>query len=177
MRILGIDPGSRKAGYGIIEVKGRSLSYVTSGVFHFAKVDPFMARLGTIYSDFYQLVEEFAPDQVAIESLIHVKNVTSLAKLSQARGAIVAACTNSRTLVPVEYSPNLVKSTVTGHGHASKDVVDRTLGLLLGARDFETDDESDALAIAICHSLLKGQTVAGSSSNRSLKNVFKGRGL
>ncbi len=180
MLILGIDPGSRKIGYGLIWVQGKKLTYVTSGVLRFDHIETFLDRLGEIYLKITQLLvecqkvhpnfpkniggkSESIKMEVAIESLIYVKSVTSLAKLAEARGAIISAIKNQECVSSVEeYSPNLIKSSVTGHGHASKEAVDKALGFLFGEIKFKTHDESDALAIATCHAM-----------NRTIKNLQK----
>ena len=161
MIILGIDPGSRKAGYGLIRVTGKKLEYIASGVMKYDNVENFVDRMGHIYDSCLEIVEEFQPDEIAVESLIYVKSVTSLAKLAQARGAMIAAFMKTHKEKVSEYSPNLIKSSVTGHGHASKESVDRTITMLLGQIDFKAHDESDALAIAICHALNRDNKLVG----------------
>ncbi len=153
MIILGIDPGSRKTGYSVLEVQGKKMTYVASGVLKFDHVDEFIDRLGLIYSACNDLIEKYKPEEVAIEGLIYVKSVEALSKLAQARGAMIAAFKKETTLKVFEYSPNLIKSSVTGHGHATKEAVDKSLSMMFGKMTFKTNDESDALAIAVCHSL------------------------
>ena len=176
-RILGIDPGSRKAGWALIEVEGRKLSYVASGVLHFEKIDEFLDRLAVIHTSIKNLVEEYAPTEVALESLIYVKSIPALSKLAQARGAMIAGLSEKYQGKIFEYSPNLIKSTVTGHGHAAKEGVEKSLRMIFGKLEFKTHDESDALAIAVCHALNRGQStkIKGKSSytkGRTLKQVF-----
>ncbi len=158
MIILGIDPGSRSTGFGIIEKSGNRFKYLHSGVFNFEKEGTFLNRMGPAYFQLKQLIEEFKPESAAIESLIHVKNVSSLAKLAQMRGALIAAILNYMGNDICEYAPNLIKSAVTGHGHASKEMVDRAVSIFLGIQNFKKSDESDALAIALCHGLRQGLT-------------------
>ena len=154
MFILGIDPGSRKTGYALIKVQGSSLGYVDSGVMRYDPINPFLDRLGRIYTSCLELVEKYTPQEVVLESLIYVKNVASLAKLAQARGAMITAFSLTHQGRIFEYSPNLVKSTVTGHGHATKESIEKTLQMIFPGRlEFKTNDESDALAIAVCHAL------------------------
>lgn len=179
MIIIGIDPGSRKTGFAVIEIQGRKIKYIDSGVFAFDGVNEFIDRLGLIYNCSAELIKTYNPVEVALESLIYVKSVTSLAKLAQARGAMVAAFKQNSELKIAEYGPNLVKSTITGHGHASKDAVDKALGMIMGKKiDFKTHDESDALAIAICHALLRDKQIVDGKKNikkgkNTLKSVFK----
>lgn len=172
MIILGIDPGSRKTGYAIIEKKGRQLKLLSSGVLRYDKEKEFLQRLGTIYQTIEEICQKYTPEEIAFESLIYVKSVTSLAKLAQARGAMVAACMGYGQARLFEYSPNLVKSSVSGHGHAKKEGVEKALGLIYGKVDFLTHDESDALAVATCHALNGGQQIKGSGA-RTLSVVFK----
>lgn len=164
MIILGIDPGSRKAGYALIEVQGKKMSYIASGVLRYDQIDEFIDRLGTIYKTCEDIVEKFQPGEVAIESLIYVKSVEALSKLAQARGAMIAAFSRSLRGNIFEYSPNSIKSSVTGHGHADKESVDKALKMMFGQITFKTADESDALAIAVCHAL-----------NRTMKLKMMGR--
>ena len=116
-------------------------------------VDEFLDRLGIIYQSCTELVGSFSPDEIAIESLIYVKSVEALSKLAQARGAMIAAFMKTHEKKVFEYSPNLIKSSLTGHGHASKEGVEKFLHLMFGAKKYKTADESDALAIAVCHAL------------------------
>ena len=156
VRILGVDPGSLKAGYALIEVAGRQLTYLHSGVFIYPAQAPFLARVNFIYDSFLALKQEWQPTEVALESLVYVKSPTSLFKLAQARGIMLAALREMQGRI-FEYSPNLVKSSVTGHGLADKASVQKSLNMILGWRNgkktFQTFDESDALAVAVCHSL------------------------
>ncbi|OUR92834.1 crossover junction endodeoxyribonuclease RuvC [Halobacteriovorax marinus] len=180
MKILGIDPGSRKAGWALIEKDGRKITYLSSGSLRYDKIDNFVDRLGVIYNSIQELMTEYSPAVVAIESLIYVKSVTSLAKLAQARGAMIAAIVQTHSGKVYEYSPNSIKSTVTGYGHADKLAIEKTLKMIFGQIEFKTNDESDALAIALCHALGGSTNVAGtkvksSSRGRTLKSVFKDR--
>lgn len=180
---MGIDPGSRKAGYGIVGIHGRKITYIASGVMRYDGVPEFIDRLGHIYNSCTEIVAQFGPQEIAIESLIYVKSISSLSKLAQARGAMIAALMKTHQQRVFEYSPNLIKSVVTGHGHATKESVDKALGLYFGALNFQTNDESDALAIAVCHALERGHRSSvglknigiGRSEKRTLKSVFKDR--
>ena len=179
MIILGIDPGSLKAGYGVIELHGRKMTYLDSGVLKYDNKLELIDRLGPIHQSAAELVEKYSPDEIAFESLIYVKSVTSLAKLAQARGAMLAAFMKNHQKRVFEYSPNLVKSSVTGHGHANKESVDKAVSMLFGRKEFATHDESDALAVAACHALnrnvqnkLSTQAKKGFGSKRTLKQVF-----
>lgn len=166
MIILGIDPGSRKAGYGLVRVEGRKIFYLASGVLRYDHVDEFIDRLGLIYQSCDELLKKYEPMEISVEALIYVKSVEALSKLAQARGAMIAAFSNTHKGKVFEYSPNTVKSSVTGHGHASKESVDKALSMMFGKIDFKTADESDGLAIAVCHAL-----------NRNMKLKLMGKTL
>lgn len=166
MIILGIDPGSRTAGFAVIEVQGKKISYIASGIMKYDKADEFLDRLGIIYQSCIELTEKFHPDEIAIESLIYVKSVEALSKLAQARGAMVAAFMKSHQKKVFEYSPNLVKSSVTGHGHATKESVEKFLNLMFGQNTYKTADESDALAIAVCHALNRNMKIKIQKSSK-----------
>lgn len=158
MIILGIDPGSRYTGYAVVQVSGRAYRYIGSGTIYFGEIKNFIERLGIIYNECLALVSKYNPDEIALESLIYVKSVSALSKLAQARGAMLAAFNQTHTRRVFEYSPNLIKATVTGHGHATKESIQKGLKMILGPIDFKTSDESDALAISLCHALNRGQT-------------------
>ena len=159
MIILGIDPGSLKTGHAVIEVRNGRATYKASGVLRYDQSRPFLERIGEIYHSFRRIVERERPHEIAIESLIHVRNVSSLAKLAQARGVILSALISTHQGKIFEYLPNQIKAAVTGHGHADKKTVDQTLRMIFARQiNFESDDESDALAIALGHHLLGGNT-------------------
>ncbi len=157
MVILGIDPGSRKAGFAVIRCEGRSLGYIDSGVMTFHHIDNFVDRLGLIYKESEALIARYRPDAISVESLIYAKSVSALAKLAQARGAMIASFMHTHQGKVFEYSPSLIKSTVSGHGASDKEGVDKALGMIFGKIAFRTHDESDALAIAVCHALHLGR--------------------
>ncbi len=176
MRILGIDPGSRKAGWAVIEVEGKKVSYIASGVLNFENIKELVDRLAVISKSASELNSLYSPDVLSLESLIYVKSVTSLAKLAQARGAMISGFGEEFQGKIFEYSPNLIKSSVTGHGHATKEGVEKTLRMIFGDLNFKTADESDALAIALCHSLNLGNPKTKAkpkTKSRSLKQAFK----
>lgn len=153
MKILGIDPGSRKTGWALIEVQGNKMKYLLSGVLRFEEYDFFLDRLSHIYKALKDLSKTYQPEEIAFESLIYVKSIESLTKLAEARGAMIAAVYEDCHGKVFEYSPNLIKSSVCGHGHATKEAIDKTMQLMYGKIQFKTSDESDALAIATCHAL------------------------
>ena len=181
MKILGIDPGSRSAGWALIETSGRKINFLDSGTLKYDKIENFIDRLAVIYNSIDELMQLHTPDEVSIESLIYVKSVTSLAKLAQARGAMLSAVVQTHVGKVFEYAPNLIKSTVSGYGHADKFAMEKTLKMIFGDLSFKSNDESDALAIALCHSLYRGKNLVAapsrksSASGRTLKSVFKHR--
>ncbi len=176
MIILGIDPGSIKTGYGVIEMKGKNSRLIECGVIRFDTKLELIDRLAIVYDEAHQLINNFKPDEIALESLIYTKSVPSLAKLAQARGSLISGFGKDYQGKIFEYAPTLVKSTVTGHGQATKEGVDKTLKMIFGKdTDFATHDASDALAIALCHSLhqgIKNKPKISRSKGRSLKSVF-----
>lgn len=173
MIVLGIDPGSLTTGWALLEVKGSKTSYLTSGVLQFDKKVEFLSRTKEIKQKFQELIAKFDPDEVALESLIFVKSPTALIKLSQTRGIMLSVLVDRFENKIYEYSPNLVKSTAVGYGHADKEGVRKFLDMVLGKQDYQTHDESDACAIALCHIINR------SNLDNTHKNIKKrsGRGL
>ena len=176
MIILGIDPGSLKTGYGVIQVNGKKTQLIDCGVLRFDSKVELVDRLNPIHEAVARLVLKYKPDTVALESLIFAKSVPSLAKLAQERGAIITGLGQRYQGKIFEYAPSLVKSTVTGHGQATKEGIDKTLKMIFGKDiEFASNDASDAVAIALCHSLHDGRgstKLKTTSKSRSLKSVF-----
>jgi len=149
MRILGVDPGSRMTGVGIIEVNGDRVIPVYYGVIR-AGDGEFTERLGSIFSGLRQLIAEHHPDQAAIETVFVAHNAATAIKLGQARGAAVCAAISCE--IPVsDYSPRSVKQAIVGRGGADKTQVQHMVGILLGIREPIQNDAADALAVALCH--------------------------
>ena len=149
MKILGIDPGSRLTGYGIIEVMPTSYRYISSGVLKI-QADDFPLKLKQIFTGLTQLVEKYQPQQMAIEQVFMGKNADSALKLGQARGA--AICAVQTHDIPVfEYAAREVKQAIVGKGSADKLQVQHMVKILLGIQGELQIDASDALGIAICH--------------------------
>ena len=149
MRILGIDPGSRATGYGIIEVDGDRVSAVHHGVIRTGGGE-FPQRLGIIFQGILDLIAEHAPDQVAVENVFVSRNAASALKLGQARGAAVCAAI-SRSLPVAEHSPRSVKQAIVGRGGADKVQVQHMITVLLNLQQPPEEDAADALAVALCH--------------------------
>ena len=149
MRILGIDPGSRLTGYGIIEENGKGFTYVTSGRVN-VTADYFPDRLKQIFEELSQLVSLYQPDQMAIEQVFMHINADSALKLGQARGA--AICAVQAAGLPVfEYSAKQVKQAVVGKGNAAKSQVQHMVKILLNIQGEMQIDASDALGLCLCH--------------------------
>jgi crossover junction endodeoxyribonuclease RuvC len=149
-KILGIDPGSRFTGYGVITSDGRHSMHLVSGRLRLDQFG-FCDRLGEIYKGIDALIKEFTPDEVAIEQVFMAKNAASALKLGQARGAAIAAAVVHGYQVH-EYAPRLVKQAVVGTGGADKAQVTHMVRVLLNLKSEElTEDQADALAIALCH--------------------------
>ena len=167
MIVLGIDPGSVTTGWALLKAQGNKIHYISSGVLKFDSKVEFMHRLAEIKSKSEELMLELNPDEIALESLIFVKSPTSLIKLAQTRGVIISSFIDSHVGKVYEYAPNLIKSTAVGHGHADKQSIKKFLDMMVGKREYETHDESDAVAIALCHIINKGNThIKKKSSSR-----------
>ena len=169
--VLGIDPGSRVTGYGVIDVQGNRLSCVDCGCIR-SEGGALPARLKKIFGGVSQLVETHQPSQVAIEEVFVGRNAASALKLGQARGAAMAACLQFKLEVS-EYSARQVKQAVVGTGAAQKAQVQHMVKALLGISDTLAEDAADALAVAICHTntqrYLIGLSGAKSFSRRRLR--------
>ncbi|MFN3382257.1 MAG: crossover junction endodeoxyribonuclease RuvC [Runella zeae] len=149
--ILGVDPGTRIAGYGVIRVVGPRIELLQYGVLKLDKYSSHELKLKKIFDRITQLIEEFLPDEMAIEDPFYGKNPQSMLKLGRAQGVAMAAALN-RSIPIVEYSPKTVKMSVTGSGNASKEQVAFMLQTILKLElQPEYLDATDAVAIAICH--------------------------
>jgi len=150
IRIIGIDPGLRRTGWGIVESDGVRLVYVASGVITPPKDDDLAYRLSALFDEVTSLIQSFSPSEAAVEETFVNENPRSTLKLGQARGAVLLAPARLGLRV-AEYTPNLVKKSVTGTGHAEKQQVQAMVALLLPKAPRASTDEADALAIAITH--------------------------
>jgi crossover junction endodeoxyribonuclease RuvC len=150
MRVLGLDPGLRHTGWGVIDVAGNRLTYVADGVVS-APVDLTLGeRLVVLYRQIGEVLERFRPDEAAVEETFVNKNASSTLKLGVARGVVLLAPAE-RGLPVAEYSANLVKKSVVGAGHAEKTQVQMMVRRLLPGCTTMKADAADALAVAICH--------------------------
>lgn len=150
IRILGIDPGLRRTGWGLVEVLGNSLSFVAAGTVR-APLDGEMAhRLVVLHEGLQAVMASFTPDEAAVEQTFVNKDAAGTLKLGQARGIALLVPALAGISV-AEYSPNSVKKTIVGTGHAEKDQIRMMVRVLLPKAEFDSDDAADALAVAICH--------------------------
>lgn len=153
LTVLGIDPGSRVTGFGVVKVRGPRVNYVCSGVIR-AKGDTFEARLRLIFDEMAALLAEHRPEEVAIERVFVHRNADSALKLGQARAA--AICATFERPVPIhEYAAREVKQAVTGTGGAEKEQVQLMVKRLLGLDGRLQADAADALAVALCHAHMR----------------------
>ncbi len=161
VRIVGIDPGLRRTGWGIIESDGVRLSYVASGLVTSTNDELLSFRLREIFEGIQSVLASFSPREAAVEETFVNDNARATLKLGQARGIALLAPA-MRGLAVAEYPPNLIKKAVVGAGHAEKRQVQAMVKFLLPRADFKSADEADALAIAICHAnhRLSAQRVA-----------------
>lgn len=147
---MGIDPGSRVTGYGIIDLDGLRSRHVTSGCIQTDSSRPLPERLKTIFEQVTRVIQSYQPAEVAVEQVFMHRNPDSALKLGQARGA--ALCAVVMTGLPVsEYAPRAIKQAVVGGGAADKSQVQRMVALLLNLPEPPPTDAADALAVAICH--------------------------
>lgn len=151
--ILGIDPGTNIMGYGILGVKAKKPFLIAMGVIELHKIGNHYMRLGRIYERVSMLVEQYCPDELAIEAPFFGKNVQSMLKLGRAQGVAMAAAL-SREVPITEYEPRKIKQAITGNGAASKEQVKEMLRRILNIADaslLPQLDATDALGAALCH--------------------------
>lgn len=167
-RIIGIDPGSRITGYGVLDTDGFRHVYVASGYISI-KGDELSQRLGSVFQQVSQVIEEWQPHSMAIEQVFMSRNADSALKLGQARGAVICAGVQADLSVD-EYTPRTIKKAVVGTGAADKQQIQQMMQMLLGLQKKPQSDEADALAIAMCHAnhmnIRAGGTIKGSRRGR-----------
>ncbi|HEY4980825.1 MAG TPA: crossover junction endodeoxyribonuclease RuvC [Pseudolabrys sp.] len=150
IRILGIDPGLRRTGWGLIESDGNQLIHVACGSLETSERAALGQRLVVIHDGLIAVIEQYNPHEAAVEMTFVNANGAATLKLGQARG--IAMLVPARAGLPVaEYAPNLVKKSIVGSGHAEKAQIRMMIGVLLPKADPQSEDAADALAIAICH--------------------------
>jgi crossover junction endodeoxyribonuclease RuvC len=150
IRILGIDPGLRRTGWGVIEVDGNRLIYIACGSACSDDKAALGERLVTLHDALVRVVDEFRPDEAAVEATFVNKDAAATLKLGQARGIAMVVPAKAGVMI-AEYAPNLVKKTIVGAGHGDKSQIRMMLGVLLPKADPRSHDAADALAIAITH--------------------------
>ena len=153
VRILGVDPGTRVVGYGLVDRRGAGFEYVECGVIRLAETDVMPRRLLELARALGEIIREHAPQVVALELAFHGVNASSALKLGQARGAVMLVSAQ-HDLPVAEYAPALVKRAVVGHGRATKADVQRRIQLLCRLARKPASDAADALALALCHAQL-----------------------
>ncbi|MDT8451337.1 MAG: crossover junction endodeoxyribonuclease RuvC [Gammaproteobacteria bacterium] len=150
IRIIGIDPGSRITGYGVLDTDGFRHSYVASGHIATRGDDELPQRLGTIFQEVAAVIALWQPESMAIEQVFMSRNADSALKLGQARGAAICAGVQAKLSVD-EYAARVIKKSVVGTGAADKQQIQMMMQKLLGLEQKLQSDEADALAIAMCH--------------------------
>ena len=166
MKILGLDPGLRHTGWGLVEADGPRLRYLASGIIHSAQVDELATRLAALFRGIDDVLRAHRPDEAAVEETFVNRNPTSTLKLGLARGVVMLA--PALAGLPVaEYAPNRIKKAVVGVGHASKGQVEHMVARLLPDAGEVKRDAADALAVAICHAHYGAlRRVAGEAASR-----------
>jgi crossover junction endodeoxyribonuclease RuvC len=150
IRILGIDPGLRRTGWGVVEADGNRLVFMACGSIHTKDGSSVAARLVAIHDGLVRVLDEYRPEEAAVEATFVNKDAAATLKLGQARG--IALLVPARTgILVAEYAPNVVKKSIVGAGHGDKSQVRMMLGVLLPKAEPQTHDAADALAIAITH--------------------------
>jgi crossover junction endodeoxyribonuclease RuvC len=150
MLVLGVDPGSRVTGYGIIEKKNNQLSYVDSGHILTSDKIPYHDTVYNIFHSMVKIMDDYRPQEMAIEDMFYAKNVQSALKLGHARAAVLIAAVE-RGLKIFEYAPLEIKKSIVGYGRAGKEQVRSMVKVMLKLKKDLDLDTSDALATAICH--------------------------
>jgi crossover junction endodeoxyribonuclease RuvC len=150
VRIIGIDPGLRNTGWGVIAQDGTRLSYVADGTLHSDAGKPLAERLLELHAQLIDVIREYQPDEAAVEETFVNTDARATLKLGQARGALMLAPAILKLPV-AEYAPNTVKKAVVGAGHADKTQIQSMVKRLMPGVEFAGPDAADALAIAICH--------------------------
>ena len=162
IRILGVDPGLRNTGWGLIEAAGSRLSFVGCGSIRTDAQTSLAERLAAIHRGLADLVDRNAPHEAAVEETFVNRDAQSTLKLGQARGAAIAALA-VKNLPVSEYAANLIKKTVVGAGHAEKAQVAMMVKMLLPASNAASPDAADALAVAICHAQHRAARARGAA--------------
>jgi crossover junction endodeoxyribonuclease RuvC len=175
MIIIGVDPGTNLTGFGIISHNGSSFSLIKNGLIKLSLKNSLPEKLVVIYDELVDLIKIYKPDEFALETAFYGKNVQSAMKIGYARGAAILAAAHCK--IPMsEYSPREIKKSVVGKGAASKEQVSFMIKTILSAEQIRMKfDESDALAVALCHAFRKGNNKSKSKSWKSFIEQFPER--
>jgi crossover junction endodeoxyribonuclease RuvC len=150
IRILGIDPGLRRTGWGVLDVAGNRLAFVACGSVEPNERGSMAERLVAIHAGLRRVIEEFRPEEAAVEATFVNKDAAATLKLGQARG-VALLVPGQAGIVVAEYAPNVVKKSIVGAGHGDKAQVRMMIGVLLPRADPQSEDAADALAVAVTH--------------------------
>jgi len=175
IRILGIDPGLRRTGWGVIEVDGNRLIYVACGSAQTDDKASLGERLVTLHDELVRVVDAFRPDEAAVEATFVNKDAAATLKLGQARGIAMVVPAKAGVMI-AEYAPNLIKKTIVGAGHGDKSQIRMMLGVLLPKADPRSHDAADALAIAITHAHHRQSAVLRAMATSSPSPRLRGEG-
>lgn len=176
--ILGIDPGLTRCGFGVVtRSDNRNISFSRVGIFTTSPQDHVSARLAEMHKDIFELIEEIKPDEIALERVLFQKNVSTAMSVAQVSG-LVHAIAASKSIPVTEYSPNEVKSAITGNGAADKVAVQSMVTTLLGLTKVpQPADAADALAIAMTHAVAMAGAKAGKKGDTSDNATYNGSNL
>lgn len=170
--ILGIDPGTNIMGYGLIRIDKMNMELVALGVLHLEKIDGHALKLKKIFEKTLSLIDQYHPDELAIEAPFFGKNIQSMLKLGRAQGVAMAAALY-RTIPIFEYSPKKIKQSITGNGNASKEQVAAMLQTILKYKETSDYlDATDGLAVALCHHFQKGKSELSGKSFTGWKSFL-----
>jgi crossover junction endodeoxyribonuclease RuvC len=167
MRLIGLDPGLRSTGWGIIDVSGNRLAHVADGAVRPDPKAPLASRLRALHDGLMEILEQYEPDEAAVEETFVNKNASSTLKLGEARGVVLVVPALAGLTV-AEYSANRVKKSVVGAGHANKDQVQHMVSRLLPGCTITGPDAADALAVAICHAHFAETSAVWSGSRQGV---------
>jgi crossover junction endodeoxyribonuclease RuvC len=150
IRILGVDPGLRATGWGVVTIKGSELSFIAAGTVKVPVDGELANRLRILHAGLTEVLHQWQPDEAAVEQTFVNRDAAATLKLGQARGVCMLAPAQAGLSV-AEYAPNAVKKAIVGAGHAEKGQIRAMVRVLLPRATFDSDDAADALAVAICH--------------------------
>ncbi|MBK1625072.1 crossover junction endodeoxyribonuclease RuvC [Afifella marina DSM 2698] len=178
IRIIGIDPGLRRTGWGVVDMSGTRLAFVASGTVRSDDGGALCDRLAALYDGLVAVISKHGPGEAAVEHTFVNRDAGATLKLGQARGIALLAPAKAGLKV-AEYAPNMVKKSVVGAGHAQKGQIRTMVSILMPKATFDSDDAADALAIAICHAHHRGSVVAQAetTSEAGAKSRRGGRGI